>query len=132
MGLPRAPTYPAQARFKFGNGRLGGVRFVADITVGVAGATRNFAAFVLDADIPAVLHRGASESLGGQLDFSRVTLTSGFRGAQIPPKVNDMGHCTLSFMDFGGRRGVRDGGPNFSASMAEWARARERPNPDNG
>ena len=35
-------------------------------------------------------------------------------------------------MDFGGRRGVRDGGPNFSASMAEWACARERPNPDNG
>ena len=38
VGLPRVPTYPAQARFKFGDGRMGDVKFAAEITAGVAGA----------------------------------------------------------------------------------------------
>ena len=64
MGLPRVSTYPAQARFEFGDGRMGDVRFAANITVGIAGAEGNFTAFVLDADIPASLRKGALEALG--------------------------------------------------------------------
>ena len=45
MGLRRVATYAAQARFKFGYGREGDVRFAADITVGVAGAKVSSAAF---------------------------------------------------------------------------------------
>ena len=37
IGLPRVASYPSQARFKFGGGRMGGARFDADITAGVAG-----------------------------------------------------------------------------------------------
>ena len=50
VGLPRVSTYPAQVRYKFGC-----VQFATYITVGAAGAKGNSAAFVLDADIPAIL-----------------------------------------------------------------------------
>ena len=36
LGLPRVATSPAQARFKFGGGRMGGARFAADIAVAIA------------------------------------------------------------------------------------------------
>ena len=55
----RAPTYPP------GDGRPGVVRRAEDIPVGVAGSKCKFTAFVLDADIPALLRRGAPETLGG-------------------------------------------------------------------
>ena len=35
QGLPRVSTYPS--RFRFGDGRIGGVRYAADITAGIAG-----------------------------------------------------------------------------------------------
>ena len=69
MGPPRVPTYPAQERFKFGEGRMGDVRFAADKTRGIAGAKGNSTAFVLDADIPALFRKMVSESLGGRPDF---------------------------------------------------------------
>ena len=58
-GFPRVMTYPAQARFKFGDGRTGCVCFAADITVGIAVAKGTFTALASDADIPALLRRGA-------------------------------------------------------------------------
>ena len=100
-----------------------GVRLAADSTAGVAGAKGNFAAFVLDADIPALSHRGASEALGGQLGFSRDSSTSGLRGGGDPLKVNDMENYILSVV------GPR---PRFSASMVEWACTWKRPNLDSG
>ena len=85
MGLPRVSPYPAQARFKFGDGRMGVARFAVDITADRAGAKGDFTAFVLDADIPALLRRGASEALGGQLEFPGDTLPLGFaRGGNSP------------------------------------------------
>ena len=84
VGLPRVSTYPAQARFKLGDCRTGDVEFAADITVGIAGAKGNFTAFVLAADIPAFLRKGALEAMGGRLDFFRDTLTLGFGGTEIP------------------------------------------------
>ena len=57
MGLPRVTTYPGQARFKFEDVRIGDVHLAADITVGIAGSTGNFAAFSFDAEIPALLRK---------------------------------------------------------------------------
>ena len=47
-----------QARFKFGHGRMGDMRFVADITVGIAASTGNFTAFISAANIPALQRKG--------------------------------------------------------------------------
>ena len=55
QGLPRISTYPACARFKFGDGRHGEVRYAAVISVGLAGCKREFTAVLLEADIPALL-----------------------------------------------------------------------------
>ena len=70
-GLPKVASYPAHAMFKFGGGRIGEVCHAADITVSVAGVKGAFTAFVLDSDIPALLSKGALESLRGRLDFAR-------------------------------------------------------------
>ena len=51
-GVPRAETYPACARFKFGDGRLEEVRYAAGIPAGIAGGPEKFAAFALGAEIP--------------------------------------------------------------------------------
>ena len=73
-GAPRVSTYHSKARFRFGDGRLGEVRHAADILVGVAADKGKFAAFALDADIPAFLRKGAIEALGWQLEFPRGSL----------------------------------------------------------
>ena len=98
---------------------MGDVRLAAGITAGIAGDKRNFSAFVLDAEIPALLRKG------GRLDFSRDTLTLGLR-------VHDMGQYILSAPEFHGRGGGRGRGHRFSATMAEWACSRKSPNLDNG
>ena len=56
MGSPDANPNPTIARFKFGDGRVGEVRYAADIKVGIAERGGAFTAFVLVADIPALLH----------------------------------------------------------------------------
>ena len=57
-GCCRVKTYPANARFKSENGRIGGVRVAADIPVGIAGAKGHFAAWVpwLGSRIPRAIH----------------------------------------------------------------------------
>ena len=57
-GFPRVTTYPASARFKFGDGRLGEVRCAADTPAGIAGSRCECAGFALEADIPGPLRRG--------------------------------------------------------------------------
>ena len=86
MGLPRVPTFPAQAQLKFGGGTKEGVGFFADITAGIAEAAGHFTASVLDADIPASLRKGGLEALGAQRDFPRDTLTLGLCGVEISPE----------------------------------------------
>ena len=63
--VPRAETFPARARFKFDDGRLRGVRLAATIPLGIPGGRGLSAAFVLEADIRAVLRKGALEAVGG-------------------------------------------------------------------
>ena len=64
-GIPRAATHPSRARSRFGDGRLEEVRHAADIPSGTDGNRGKIAAFVLEADIPALLRKGAMEALGG-------------------------------------------------------------------
>ena len=64
-GCRRVTTYPAPARFKFGDGRLGEVRRATDIPVGIPGSEGKFTGVALDADIPALLRTSALEPFGG-------------------------------------------------------------------
>ena len=73
-GTLRATTLPSKATFRFGDGRLGEERHAADIPVGNTGNRGMFPAFALDGDVPALLPKGALESLGGQLEFLRGSL----------------------------------------------------------
>ena len=70
-GFPKVTTYPTIARFEFGYGRVGEVKYAADFEVGVAGRRGAFASFVSETDIPALLRRGSPEALGGQQDADR-------------------------------------------------------------
>ena len=103
MGIPKVAMYPSTARFRLGGGRVGGVRYAADIKVGIAGRRAASAASVPGADIPALLREGTPEALGGQLDFKRNTLGIRNRGVGIPPQVNGVGRCVLSVVAFGKR-----------------------------
>ena len=105
-------TYPANATIKFGEGRTGGVCHAADITAGAAGVRGLFAASVLDSDIPALLSKGALETLLGCLDFARHTRTLGTNGRVTPLQMSDVGHYILSVADFPR--------PSFSASLFHW------------
>ena len=64
-GARRVSTFPACVCFKFGDGRLGDVRFAAYSPAGIAGCRGTLAAFALVADIPAILRRVAVGALGG-------------------------------------------------------------------
>ena len=92
-GFAAMNTYPATARPEFGDRRIGEVHSAADIEVGIDGRRSSFVAFVLKADIPAVLCRRAREALGCQLDFAQNALTLRKHGVDIPLRVNEMGHC---------------------------------------
>ena len=70
-GSLRVSTYPGYARFRFGHGRLRGVRRAADVPVDVTGKKRRFAAFASEADILALLREGALEALDDQLRLPR-------------------------------------------------------------
>ena len=87
-GAPRVTTYSSKARCRFGDGRLGEVRHAADIPLRIAGNKGKHAAFAPDADIPALLRRGALEALGGQLEFLRGSLVLRRQGVKIPLMVN--------------------------------------------
>ena len=62
--------------------------------------------------IPALLSKGALESLRGCLDFAQRTLTLGKTGKVIPLQMSEMGHYILSVADFPARV--------HSASLIQW------------
>ena len=64
-----AQPYFARARFKFGDGRPGEVRYAAGSPVGIAGGPGKFADFLLQAEIPALLRKGALRAAGWDTDF---------------------------------------------------------------
>ena len=73
----------------------------ADIPVGVAGGRGEVTAFLIYADNPAFLRKGALEALRGQLDFPQNVATSGRLGIDVPLKVNGMGRHVLSVVSSG-------------------------------
>ena len=58
------------ASSKFGHVRVKVFRFAADVPSGVADRRGKFAAFLADADTPALLRKGALKSLGRKSDSS--------------------------------------------------------------
>ena len=132
VDLARASTCPAHAPFKFGDRSMGGSKLAADISLGSAGANGAFTTFVLDADVPAPLRKGALGALCGRLDCYQDTLALGLRGVEILLRVNDLGRYFLSAVNFGGRHGGVARSPYFPAAMAEWAGVRRRPKLENG
>ena len=74
------------------------MRHAAEITVGIAGNGGSFTAFVLRADIPGLLRKGAAGGLCRQLDLSGNVSTLGPQGVDTPMKVNCMGHHVLGAM----------------------------------
>ena len=54
---------------------MGEVRHAADIPVSIAGNKGEFPALALEADIPGLLRKGASDALGGQFGGSKDTST---------------------------------------------------------
>ena len=99
--MPPAHPCPVRAKFKFGIGRMGEVRYAGNIPVVIAGGLGKFAAFLLDADILAFLRKGAFESLGGRSDFPRNILTSGRLEVDVPLEVFRAGHFAPSVASFG-------------------------------
>ena len=71
-GIERVFTCSSKATFRLGDRRLGEVRHEADIPVGGAGNKGAFTAFALDADISAVLRKGAMEDWAGSWIFLRI------------------------------------------------------------
>ena len=65
-GYQRVATYS-----DLGDGRPGDVRRAANSSVGIAGNRSTLTAFVLGADTPALLRKGALRALGWQPDLSR-------------------------------------------------------------
>ena len=119
--LGTAVPYPSSARYKFGDGRIGEVEHESDIEVGNAGRRGAFTAFALDAEIPALLRKGALGALGAQLDFEKDTLSCW----RVPLRVNAMGRYVVSVVELGRR-------PHVAASYFEWSFVEELPDLTDG
>ena len=82
-------------------------------------------AFVLDAEIPALLRKGPLEALGVQLVIFKDALSLLRHGVCVPLGVNAKGHHIVSVIEFGS-------GPNFAASFCEWSFLEKRPDLSDG
>ena len=100
-GVPRPENDPACTRCRCGDGRLGEARCAADISLGIAGNRTKFTAFAVEADIPALLRKGAMGALGGQLVVSRDISTLRKQGADNPTRLDNLGPDVLSAVSFG-------------------------------
>ena len=127
FGVPPAQSFPAIEGFKFGNGRVGEVRFSADILAWTAGGRGEVAAFLMDADIPALLRKGEPQYLGRQLDPPRNVSTFGRLAAGVPLKVIGAGHFVLSAASFGEERNSLGNGLTQSTSWFAWDTSMKRP-----
>ena len=119
---PQISTYPACKRFLSVDGRLGEVRRAADITVGIAGRGGAATAVALEADIPALLRKGALEALGAQSDAA----------SGVSTLRNQMGHYAPSVVAFGDGPPGRGRGPKLADPLSEWASVGKRSYLPNG
>ena len=108
------------------------MRCAADSPVGIAGNHGEFAAFVLEAGIPALLRKGAAEPLRWHFDFPRDILTLRKHGVETHRESNNLMHRVLSVVPLEGGRSKSEKRPTSAASYFVWAFSKERPNLTNG
>ena len=102
LGVPPAQPYPARERYKFGNGRLGEVRNVAEIPVGITGGRGAFTTSPINAERPAILRQEAPGALGGHLRSPRTALTSSVAREREGPLRSQRGPHVAKTADFWG------------------------------
>ena len=126
--VPVARPYLACARFKFRNSRIDGARFGADVPVGIAGRRGPPTPLQVDASSPALLARGASDSLGNIWDPPRNYLHLEKLGAAAPWNVYGAGHYVsdVASFDVGGApplgRGAIQSASSFSPDFEDGPR----------
>ena len=97
---PLAKIAPAFASFRYGDGRVGDVHRAAVILIAIVGYAGHFMAYVVDADIPALLGKEAPKTPGGHPDFCDRVLTLESPEADIPLEMSDVGHYLVHVADF--------------------------------
>ena len=102
LGRAEAKFTPASASFRSGYGHVGIAHKAAIVPIAITDRTGHFMAYVADADIPALLGKEELETLSAHLDFRRRVLTVETLGADIPLRMNAVGHCILNVADFPG------------------------------
>ena len=117
LGRPQAKIAPASASFRCGGGRVGGVREAAIIPTAIAGLTGHFMAFVVDAEIPAILGKEALETMGSHLNFCGRVLTLECLGADIPLEMSPAGRYLLNVVDFPDSKGH---GASATRNSGSW------------
>ena len=100
LGRPLAAIAPALASFRNGDGRVGNVHRAALIPIAIVGRAGQFMAYVVEADIPALLGKEGLETLGGHLNFRERVLTLEPFGADIPLEMNAAGRYLSNMADF--------------------------------
>ena len=91
-----AATFPAAGGSKFGNRRSAAAQYAAVAPVTIAGRRGMFAAFLADADCPALLRIGVAEATEGELDFCHNCLHIAKLGADAPLPSNASGPYVLN------------------------------------
>ena len=96
--------------------------------MGIAGSLGKLSAFALDAEIPALLRKGATEALGGQSDPPRDMSNLRKRVVAILLRVNRIGYFILGAVNFREDASMQVRGPVVSASRLERAFTNKCPN----
>ena len=119
IGAFHVPVSILRARSEFGDGRLDVVRCAADIPAGGVGGRGKFTALALDADLPALLRKRASGSLGRRLELGRDILTLSYQWVDSPFGLSGTGHRVLSAAHFGEAQEKSLMGPTHLASFLD-------------
>ena len=90
----------AFASFRFGNGRVGNVHRAATIPIAIVSHAGHFMAYVVEADISALLGQEALGTLGGRLNFCERVLALKSLGADIPLEISAADHYLVNVADF--------------------------------
>ena len=100
LGRPLAKITPGFASFRYGDGRVGDVHRAAVIPIAIVGHAGHFMAYVVDADVPALLRKNALETPGGHLNFCERVLALESLEPDVPLEMSAAGHYLLNVADF--------------------------------
>ena len=104
----------------------------ADIPAGIIGGRGEVRAFLTEADIPALLRKGALEALGGKEESPRNAPTLGRLGAEAPVTVGGKSHYVLNAASFLRGRDLLGSCPTRSAARFGLVASTKRPVLSNG